>query len=141
MISTYRFINITLFYNNDNFCPGAAACCGMRRAQTHTRAVIFTEVSRRVGSCSHSGGSKGATQVAYVALSISHEFVPVVIQTLDTWGSEGLAFLNKVGRRNTALIGDQRATSFLKQRLELAVQRGNAAAVLGTFTQSLSNDA
>jgi len=33
------------------------------------------------------------------------------------------------------LSGDARATSFLKQRLALAVQRGNAAAVIGTYPQ------
>ena len=51
-------------------------------------------------------------------------------------GSAGAAFVNEVGRRITAANGEQRATSFLKQRLSMAVQRGNAAAVLGTFVAS-----
>jgi hypothetical protein len=70
----------------------------------------------------------------YAALSIAHDFVPVAIETLGTWGEEGLAFINEVGRRIAAVTGDKRATSFLKQRLAMAVQRGNAAAVLGTFS-------
>src|SRR5207245_2121317 len=72
----------------------------------------------------------------YSTLAIAHEFVPVVIETLGTWGSEGLAFIKEVGKRIAVVTGDQRATSFLKQRLAMAVQRGNAAAVLGTVLTS-----
>ena len=60
--------------------------------------------------------------------------MPIAIETLGTWGEEGLAFVNEVGRRIAADTGDKRATSFLKQRLAMAVQRGNAAAVLGTIS-------
>ena len=73
----------------------------------------------------------------YSTLAVAHEFVPVVIETLGTWGSEGLAFANEVGKRIAVVTGDHRATSFLKQRLAMAVQRGNAAAVLGTMAASL----
>ena len=44
--------------------------------------------------------------------------------------------MNEVGRRITAANGEQRATSFLKQWLSMVVQRGNAAAILGTFAAS-----
>ena len=71
----------------------------------------------------------------YAALSIAHEFVPVAIETLGTWGSAALSFVNELGRRISVVTGDQRATSFLKQRLAMAVQRGNASAVLGTLAQ------
>ena len=63
----------------------------------------------------------------YTALSLVHEFVPVAIETLGTWGSAGLAFINELGRRISVVTGDQRETDFLKQRISLAVQRGNAA--------------
>jgi hypothetical protein len=76
----------------------------------------------------------------YSALAVAHEFVPLAIETLGTWGKEGLGFVNELGRRISVVSGDQRATAFLKQRLALAVQRGNAAAVQGTFASSSSND-
>ena len=69
----------------------------------------------------------------YAALAVVHEFVPVAIETLGTWGSAGLDFINELGRRISVVSGEPRATQFLKQRLSLAVQRGNAASVLGTF--------
>jgi hypothetical protein len=76
----------------------------------------------------------------YATLSIAHEFVPVAIETLGSWGSLGLAFVSEVGRRISAVSGDPRSTSFLKQRLQMAVQRGNAAAVLGTFGSGTHED-
>jgi len=48
-------------------------------------------------------------------------------------GTFGLTFVNELGKRITSVNGDPRATSFLKQRLSLVVQRGNVAAVLGTL--------
>ena len=75
----------------------------------------------------------------YANLSVAHEFVPVAIETLGSWGQAGLAFVNEVGRRISAVTGDKRATSFLKQRLAMAIQRGNAAAVLGTLPTVLSD--
>ena len=62
----------------------------------------------------------------------------MAIETLGSWGSLGLAFVNEVGRRISAVSGDPRSTSFLKQRL--AVQRGNAAAVLETFGSDSPED-
>ena len=59
-------------------------------------------------------------------------FTPVAIETLGTWGPSALSLCADIGGRTASLIGDLRATSFLKQRLALAVQRGNAAAVVGT---------
>jgi len=60
----------------------------------------------------------------------------VAIETLGPWGPAGLSFINEVGGRIASVTGDVRAASFLRQRLSIAVQRGNAAAVLGTFAPS-----
>ena len=70
----------------------------------------------------------------YAPLAMAHEFVPIAIETMGTWGARGLSFINEVGRRIAEQTGDPRSTAFLKQRLSLAVQRGNAAAVLGTLS-------
>ena len=79
-------------------------------------------------------------QTKYANLTTAHEFVPVAIETLGSWGAMGLIFVNEVGRRITAVSGDSRATAFLKQRLAMAVQRGNAAAVLGTLGSQQPDD-
>ena len=47
----------------------------------------------------------------YATLSIAHEFIPVTIETLDLWRSLGLAFVNEVGRRISAVSGDPKVHS------------------------------
>ena len=62
-------------------------------------------------------------------------FTPVATETLDVWGPSALSLYDELGKRATHLTGDPRASAFLKQRLGLAVQRGNAASVAGTHPQ------
>ena len=77
--------------------------------------------------------AEGKKRAKYSALTATHDFVPVAIETLGSWGPGGLDFINEIGRRTAAVTGEKRSTAFLKQRLSMAVQRGNAAAVLGTL--------
>ena len=79
-------------------------------------------------------------QTKYASLAVCHDFVPIAIETFGTWGSVGLSFVNELGRRIIAVTGEERAASFLRQRLSLALQRGNAAAVLGTFRSSVKEN-
>jgi hypothetical protein len=46
---------------------------------------------------------------------------------------QSLDFIKEVGRRIAAVNHEPRSTVFLRQRLSVAVQRGNAYCVLGTF--------
>jgi len=84
--------------------------------------------------------AEGIKTQKYASLAVAHEFVPIVIETLGTWGASAAAFTNELGRRTAAITEDKRAASFLKQRLALAVQRGNAAAVLGTLPPACSEE-
>ena len=84
-----------------------------------------------VGSAAAS--AEGTKTSKYAYLAVAHHFVPVAIETLGTWGPSGLAFINELGRRITAVSGEVRATEFLKQLSYFAVKRGNAAANLGSL--------
>ena len=62
--------------------------------------------------------------------------VDIGIRILCLWdiqliGPSSRSFLKELGRRVTAETGEARETSYLLQRLSVAIQRGNAAAVLG----------
>ena len=72
----------------------------------------------------------------YQSLQPTYHFVPVAIETLGPFNKAGLAFVNDLGRRITAVTGDPRETTFLKQRLSLAVQRGNAVSCRGSLPQT-----
>jgi len=60
-------------------------------------------------------------------------FSPVAIETLGTWGPSAISLCQELGGRIAQATGDIRSHGFLKQRLSLAVQIGNAASVLGTL--------
>ena len=65
-------------------------------------------------------------------------FVPVGVETLGGWGSDANAFIKDLGRRLAKITFDKRSTAFLRQRLSIAIQRGNATSVLGTLPQGES---
>jgi hypothetical protein len=60
-------------------------------------------------------------------------FAPIAVENLGAWGPSALAIFAEIGGRIAARTGDPRATSFLRQRMDIAVQKGNAAAVVGTL--------
>ena len=61
------------------------------------------------------------------------DFVPVAIETSGVWGEQATELVKEIGRRIAASTHEPRSTTFLRQRLSVAVQRGNAYCVLGTL--------
>ena len=54
---------------------------------------------------------------------------------MGPWSQEAIAFFNDLSKRTTLATMEPRSKSFLKQRISMAIQRGNAAAVMGTFRE------
>ena len=71
----------------------------------------------------------------YTELTATHHFVPVAIETTGVLGPEAHSFLLELGRRIGEETGEALSTHQLLQRIAVAVQRGNAAAVLGTSAE------
>jgi hypothetical protein len=65
----------------------------------------------------------------YAALTQHYLFAPVAIETLGAWGSGAMEFLGELGRRMRIVTGDPRSSAFLRQRIGIAVQRGNAVCI------------
>ena len=82
----------------------------------------------------NSGGINKRTK--YAALDHGYEFTAVAVETMGTWGPEAMAISSALGARLQQVSGDKRSTAFLRQRMSLAVQRGNAAAIRGTLAPS-----
>jgi len=70
----------------------------------------------------------------YSNIPNSYLFIPVAIETLGSYCSDGLHFIQELGRRICRVTGDKRETTYLFQRLSVAIQRGNAASVIGTMS-------
>ena len=71
-----------------------------------------------------------AKNCKYADLPQAVTFVPVAVETLDPICSDEIEFIAELGRRIASVSGDPRDTASLFQRISIAVQRGNAAAVL-----------
>ena len=98
----------------------------------------FTCVHRLAASYTEKAKQEGATVATaaeikkrdkYRDLSPPCIFQPVAVETLGGLGVDTLRFIREVGSRISAITRDTRATHFLRQRLAVAVQLGNAACV------------
>jgi hypothetical protein len=76
--------------------------------------------------------AEAAKRTKYAELS--HQFIvtPVSIETLGTWGRDAWLFTELLGKRIAVVTREPRSTAFLRQRISIAIQRGNAVSVLGT---------
>ena len=84
--------------------------------------------------------AKQLKRAKYAHLDSSHHFIPVAVETSGALGAEALKFLQELGRRLRQVTGEPKSLQFLLQRLLVAVQRGNAAAVLGSVEKLPSID-
>ena len=69
----------------------------------------------------------------YSHLDATHHFVPFAVETLGVLGREARAFLRNLAHRLTSATDDHQSHQFLLQRVAVTIQRGNAAAILGTI--------
>ena len=77
----------------------------------------------------------------YENLSASGFIVmPIAAETMGSWAPMAMKFIKEIGSRLTGLIGERRSTSFLFQSIGIAIQRGNAASVLGTIPNTKKLD-
>ena len=72
----------------------------------------------------------------YKCLANDYHFVPIGIETFGSWGSEGHKLIKSIGKKVFEATGEKRSTSYLFQRISMAIQRGNASCVLGTVPKS-----
>ena len=77
-------------------------------------------------------------EAKYTSLCSTHVFTPVAIETSGVFGSKSLSFIRELGRRIVHVTAEVNSTNYLMQRLAMAVQCGNSAAVLGTMGTSAS---
>ena len=61
--------------------------------------------------------------------------MPIAVESLGALGAT--FFFKKLGQRIPVATGEPRSSQFLFQRLSVAIQRGNAACVVGTLPGSL----
>jgi len=66
----------------------------------------------------------------YSELLTTHQFLPGAVETEGVWGQGAETFLKALGRRLIDASEDNRSSQFLRQRIDIAVQRGNVLRIL-----------
>ena len=76
----------------------------------------------------------------YSDLTNDYCFIPIGIETLGSWGTQGFKLIKDIGSKIAEVAGEKRSTDFLFQRISIAIQRGNASCVIGTVPHSQDFD-
>ena len=69
----------------------------------------------------------------YSDLFHTHEFAPIAVESSGVFGPQSLTFVKELGRRLRYQTGEEKAGTYLIQRLSIAVQQGNAISILGSL--------
>lgn len=110
----------------DFTCPDTLAASHLNAAVLSPGAVANAAESLKVAK--------------YRSLSALYRFVPIAVETLGALGDEALDFFRDLGQRIAAATAEPRSFQFLMQRLSVAIQRGNAACIVGTVHTSAGWD-
>ena len=68
----------------------------------------------------------------YQRLQGQYRFTPISLETTGVYGKATEKFISELGRRLMRATGDPREASWLRQRLSIAITRGNAASIKAT---------
>ena len=101
----------------DATCPDTYAVSYRGQATTEAGCVAAHAEERKSGKYSH--------------LLPTYLFQPVAIESSGALGPSTYIFLQELGKRVFQESGETKSTSYLLQRLSIAVQQGNAVAVMG----------
>ena len=96
-----------------------------------------SNISRSAGAAGGSASwAEDAKESKYRELDGRVTFMPLGFETAGAWGTKCVKFVKRVGGLVASKTGERRSTSFLFQRLSIAIQRGNAASILGAIPYS-----
>ncbi|PGH37928.1 MAG: hypothetical protein CRN43_18255, partial [Candidatus Nephrothrix sp. EaCA] len=72
-------------------------------------------------------------RMKYSTITNTHAFVAVALETGGAWCREGLQLISELGNRIRDATHDPMETSYIFQRISVALQRGNAICISGTL--------
>lgn len=75
----------------------------------------------------------------YVKFKENYLFTPIAFESMGSVGPETKKFLISLGLLMKKASGESRSLDYLLQKVSIAIQRGNAACILGTFEKRLDD--
>ena len=74
--------------------------------------------------------AESTKRAKYPDLVRRFRFEPIAIETSGVYGPTTRIIVHEIGKKISQISGDKRETMWLKQRLSIAIQRGNALSIL-----------
>lgn len=93
--------------------------------------------TRHAGSVADAAARRKTAKYSNI-IDDHYYFVPFAVETFGPWCKEALSFVTELGKRVEEATGEIRSTQYLRQRVSVAIQKGNAASVMGTIPTSAS---
>ena len=100
--------------------------CRDTLAQSHVAGT-----AKKAGSAASQ--AEDTKNALYQELTANYSVIPVAMETLGSWGPQGLKFIKDIGSRIAEATGEKRSKYFIFQAISMAVQRGNVSSILGTI--------
>jgi hypothetical protein len=88
------------------------------------------------GSAAEIACKKKHEKYKKLIISSGFNFKALAFETLGRWCDEAESFIDAIGTKLFLATGNSKARYYLKQRISLALQRGNGASILGRLPNS-----
>lgn len=66
----------------------------------------------------------------------NYHFAPFAVETIGPWCAEAKTFFNELSKMISIKTNESTTKYFLKQTISMAMRKGNATSVMGTFLPS-----
>ncbi|KAJ4431829.1 hypothetical protein ANN_20434 [Periplaneta americana] len=106
----------------DSTCVDTLAPSHLPNTSRHAASAAELAVKKKVNKYAH--------------LLDNYIFVPFAVETFGPWSHDAKVLVSQICQILISITGDRRCTTYLRQRLSIAIQRGNAMSVLATLPES-----
>ena len=111
------------------FSHGKSMCWDATVVDTFAKSAI-TDSAISPGSAAKKPEKRKISH--YEGLGDRYQFFPIALETTGVYGPETEGFIKQLGRRLRAYTDEVRQTQWLRQRISIAIAKGNAAAIIAT---------
>ena len=111
------------------FSQGKCLCWDATCVNTFGESVI-NETAIESGQAA--AKAENSKRSKYPELVQRYKFEPIAIETSGVFGPSTRNIVHEIGKRITDKTGDKRETLWLKQRLNIAIQKGNALSIISS---------
>ena len=111
------------------FSQGRSLCWDATCVNTFGESVINESA---IESGQAAAKAENTKRTKYPDLVQRYKFEPIAIETSGVFGPSTRNIIHEIGKRISDKTGDKRETLWLKQRLNIAIQKGNALSIISS---------